>query len=100
MLQIDPVIYTALAFGAAGGFVRGVLGIKKEMDAQGAGFKMDWPLLVLSVFTAAVIGAAAGFIDGKEPTVIFLAGFAGQDALESLLAIGNTQVNSLLNKQG
>ena len=66
-------------YGAAGGFVRSVVGILKALKRKE---EIRVPYALLTILIAVVVGMFAGVVLGYDYRVSLLAGYAGTDVLE------------------
>ncbi len=74
-------------YGLLGGFLRGLVGIVKyyEKNRREGRFRLYY--FLFSLFVASLVGLVAGLLADSDPTLSFLAGYAGTDFLEGLYKI-------------
>ena len=75
---MHPIILAGL-LGAAGGAVRGIIGISKAAARK---HTVVWAYAVFSLSLAVLVGIFAGIIFNFDYRISLLAGYAGPDLLE------------------
>jgi len=76
-----PEIISFVA-GAAGQFVRGLIGLHKAIQAEE---KVDMKRFILSLILGCIIGGCAGFMAGNDIRIAALSGYMGTDFIEGLV---------------
>lgn len=94
---MSATLFPLLLAGAAGGFVRGVVGfLKYQFTYKNVKFEPTYILMIMALssfvgltVTWAVAFSGASFLDGMKinPAISFIVGYAGGDFLENIYKI-------------
>lgn len=79
-------IIIAAGLGAIGGFVRGLVGLSKALNAKK---KIKPMYLLATIVIAMIVGLFTVVVLNFNISIALLAGYAGSDALEGLVKIYN-----------
>lgn len=79
-------IILILLAGAVGGFLRGVMGISKDLVTK-KDATVNWIWFFVSVFIAAILGAITATFFINDFRIALIGGYAGSDFLEGLMKI-------------
>lgn len=75
--------YYALALGAGGAGLRGLLGIRKKMETPE--FKIEWLKLGVSIGIGAGMGLVSILLPGSSNLLAFTSGYLGDDGIQGLM---------------
>ena len=75
--------YIAAGFGALGGLLRALLGVKKALGE--GNFKIRWAESVTTLLIAACTGIITMLVPGSSSWLAFSTGYLGDDAIKGLM---------------
>ncbi len=82
MIETISFSLLGIVFGFAGGSLRAVVGLVKQLKLKKTEFKIGY--ILFSLFVSIITGSIAGALTGGTWIISFLAGYTGSDLIEGL----------------